>query len=97
MGKLIFALLVLVVGLGLYGAIRRRANLLPEGLGQLVPLPSVVERLAERAWHAVTAGIATTRSIVVASTPAGCCRGRRAPSRRAFPASSPSETYAPVR
>ena len=37
MGKLIFALLVLVVGLGLYGAIRRRANLLPEGLGQLVP------------------------------------------------------------
>jgi len=37
MGKLIFALLVLVVGLGLYGAIRRRANLLPESLGQLVP------------------------------------------------------------
>src|SRR5262247_509645 len=37
MGKLIFALLVLVVGLGLHGAIRRRANLLPEGLGQLVP------------------------------------------------------------
>ena len=37
MGKLIFASLVLVVGLGLYGAIRRRPNLLPEGLGQLVP------------------------------------------------------------
>ena len=28
MGKLLFALLVLVVGLALYGAIRRRANLL---------------------------------------------------------------------
>jgi SPFH domain / Band 7 family len=37
MGKLIFALFVLVVGIGLYGAIRRRPNLLPEGFGQLVP------------------------------------------------------------
>ena len=31
MGKLIFALFVLVVGLGVYGAIRRRPNLLPGG------------------------------------------------------------------
>src|SRR5215510_11942594 len=37
MGKLIFALFVRVVGIGLYGAIRRRPNLLPEGFGQLVP------------------------------------------------------------
>ena len=37
MGKLIFALFVLVVGIGLYGAIRRRPNLLPEGFGQIVP------------------------------------------------------------
>jgi len=37
MGKLIFALFVLVVGLGFYGAIRRRRNLLPEGFEQLVP------------------------------------------------------------
>jgi len=31
MSKLIFALFVLVVGLGVYGAIRRRPNLLPGG------------------------------------------------------------------
>src|SRR5262249_60378728 len=37
MGKLIFALFVLVVGIGLYGAIRRRPGLLPDGFGQLVP------------------------------------------------------------
>jgi len=37
MGKLIFALFVLVVGLGVYGAIRRRPNLLPGGFGELVP------------------------------------------------------------
>src|SRR5262249_13469387 len=37
MGKLIFALFVLVIGIGLYGAIRRRPGLLPDGFGQLVP------------------------------------------------------------
>jgi hypothetical protein len=37
MGKLIFALFVLVVGLGAYGAIRRRLHLLPSGFGEMVP------------------------------------------------------------
>jgi prohibitin 2 len=37
MGKLIFALFVLVVGFGMYGAIRRRPNLLPGGFGELAP------------------------------------------------------------
>jgi hypothetical protein len=36
MGKLIFALFVRVVGLGVYSAIRRRANLPPSGL-EMVP------------------------------------------------------------
>jgi prohibitin 2 len=37
MGKLIFAVFVLVVGLGVYGAIRRRLHLLPSGFGEMVP------------------------------------------------------------
>jgi regulator of protease activity HflC (stomatin/prohibitin superfamily) len=37
MGKLIFALFVLVVGLGAYGAVRRRLDLLPAGFGAMVP------------------------------------------------------------
>jgi prohibitin 2 len=37
MGKLIFALFVLVVGLGAYGTIRRRLQLLPSGFGEMVP------------------------------------------------------------
>ncbi|MBI2157330.1 MAG: prohibitin family protein [Candidatus Rokubacteria bacterium] len=37
MGKLVFATIVLLVGLSLYGALQRRGHLLPFGLGSMVP------------------------------------------------------------